>query len=88
MIPLTDRVFNNLSWEPVDGINLDKLLEGLTVIGAEPTDYPLTDAVILYLRNREGDILALDIGVDIFNTDPKGNPFYISMARAKPEGRG
>ena len=88
MIPITDRVFNNLSWEPVDGMSLDKLLEGLTVIVAEPTDYPLTDAVTLYLKDREGDILALDIGADIFNTEPEENPFYINMARAKPEGRG
>jgi len=54
MIPLTDNVFNRLSWEPVDGMSLDKLIEGLTVIGAEPTDYPLTDAVTIYLRDREG----------------------------------
>jgi len=85
MIPLTDNVFNRLSWEPVDGQSLDGLIEGLTVIGAEPTDYPLTDAVTIYLKDREGAVLALDIGADIFNTEPGGNPFYINMARAKPE---
>lgn len=85
MIPITDNVFNNLSWEPVDGESLDRMLEGLTVIGAEPTDYPLTDAVIIYLKDREGDILALDIGADIDNTEPERNPFYINIAKAKPK---
>ena len=85
MIPLTDNVFNSLSWEPVDGMSIDKAIEGLTVIGAEPTDYPLTDALTIYFRDRDGAILALDIGADIFNSEPEGNPFYINMARAKPE---
>lgn len=85
MIPLTDNVFNSLSWEPVDGMSIDKAIEGLTVIGAEPIDYPLTDALKIYFRDRDGAILALDIGADIFNSEPEENPFYINMARAKPE---
>lgn len=82
MIPLKDDVFNNLEWKPVDGMRVDKLLERLTVIGAEPTDYPLTDAVTIYFKDREGAVMALDIGADIFNSDPEENPFYINVARA------
>jgi len=81
MIPFTDNTFNALSWKPVDGMELDSLIQGLTVVGAEPTDYPLTDAITLYLRDRSGAILALDIG-----TDPETeNGFYIRKATAEQD---
>lgn len=87
MIPLTDRASNMLSWEPVDGKQLDRLTEGLTVVGAEPINYPSTDGAILYLKDSKGDLLALEIGADIYNTETGENPFYIMLAKAKPERR-
>ena len=81
MIPFTDNAFNALSWEPVDGMELDSLIQGLEVVGAEPTDYPLTDAITLYLRAKDGAILALDIGTD---TDTE-NGFYIRKATAEQD---
>ena len=39
MIPINDETFNNLDWQAVDGMQVDSLLQGLQIIGAEPTDY-------------------------------------------------
>lgn len=81
MIPLSADSFNALRWKPVDGMELDSLIQGLTVVGAEPTDYPLTDAITLYLRAKDGAILALDIG-----TDPDTSTgFYIRKATAEQD---
>lgn len=81
MIPFTDQTFNSLRWKRVDGMELDSLLQGLEVVGAEPTDYPLTDAVTLYFKDRSGAILALDIG-----TDPDTSTgFYIRKATAEQD---
>ena len=79
MIPFTDDTFNNLRWKTADGMELDSLLQGLTVVGAEPTDYPLTDAITLYFRAKSGAILALDIGTDT------GENFYIRTATAEQD---
>lgn len=79
MISLSDDSFNALSWKPVDGMELDSLIQGLTVVGAEPTDYPLTDAITLYLRAKDGAILALDIGTDT------STGFYIRKATAEQD---
>ena len=80
MIPIRDDVFNNLSWEHIDGLELDKAIEGLTVIGSEPTDYPLTDGITIYLKKPNGDVIALDIGADYFSPDEGENPFYTHLA--------
>lgn len=77
MIPLSADSFNALRWKPVDGMELDSLIQGLTVVGAEPTDYPLTDAITLYLRAKDGAILALDIGTS--------TGFYIRKATAEQD---
>lgn len=79
-LPTEDEDYNNLEYAPVDGEALDALIAGMEVIGAEPTDYPLTDGVTIYLRGKDGNIKALDIGADIFNTETEENPFYVSMA--------
>ncbi len=81
MIPIRDDVFINLKWESVDGLDLDKIIEGLTVVGSEPTNYPDTDGVTIYLKKPSGDLLALDIGVEYFSTDEGENPFYTQLAR-------
>lgn len=83
MIPLTDKAINNMRWKPVDGKKIDKLLEGLTVIGAEPIDYPDTDGITIYFRDRDGSILALETGIDLIDTEPEDNPFYATISRAK-----
>ena len=79
-LPTEDEDYNNLEYSPVDGEALDALIEGMEVIGAEPTDYPLTDGITIYLRASDGSIKALDIGTDIYSTDPEENPFYVSVA--------
>ena len=79
-LPTEDKDYNNLEYSPVDGEALDALIEGMEVIGAEPIDYPLTDGITIYLRAKDGSTKALEIGTDIFNTEPEENPFYISMA--------
>lgn len=83
MIPISETEFNNLKWEKVDGLEVDRLITGLEVVGAEPTDYPITDGLIIYLKDPEGNIIALDIGADLYTEDPEENPFYIAVARAK-----
>ena len=83
MIPIADTEFNRLSWEQVDGLEVDRIITGLEVVGAEPTDYPLTDGLTIYLRDKAGKILALDIGADIYTVDPEENPFYIAIAKAE-----
>lgn len=79
-LPTKDEQYNNLEYAPVDGEALDAIIEGMEVTGAEPTDYPLTDGVTIYLRAKDGSIKVLDIGADIYSTEPEENPFYLSMA--------
>ena len=87
MIPeilMDAKVYDNLRWEDVDGLKLDKLIEGMTVIGSEPIDYPLTDGIDIYLRGKDGFIYALEIGYDDFARDAETeNPFYVKMANVE-----
>lgn len=80
MIPIRDEAFNSLEWKPVDGLELEKLIEGMTVIGSEPTDYPLTDGITLYLRAASGRLIALDIGAELYTVGEDENPFYVRIA--------
>lgn len=88
MIPeilMDEKVYDYLSWEDVDGLKLDKLIEGMTVIGSEPIDYPLTDGIDIYLRSKDGAIYALEIGYyDDFVRDAETeNLFYVKMAKVE-----
>lgn len=83
MMIVTDDEYNNLDWEPLDGMKVNEMVEGLTALGAEPTDYPETDAITFFFRDRNGDILVIDTGADIFNTGEDENPFYVNVARVK-----
>lgn len=85
-----DDVYNSLKWSEVDGKELDKIIEGATIVGAEPTDYPLTDGITIYIKNRAGELIALDIGAD-FIKSPRSedeNEFYINMAVVPDTERG
>ena len=82
MIPVNDEVFNSLCWEAVDGLELDGVISGLTVIGAEPIDYPLTDGITLYAKDSTGKLLVFDIGVDPCSEEPS---FYVRKATIKEE---
>ena len=85
-----DDVYNSLKWSEVDGKALDKIIEGATIVGAEPTDYPLTDGITIYIKNRAGELIALDIGAD-FIKSPRSedeNEFYINMAVVPDTERG
>ena len=80
MIPINDETFNNLDWQAVDGMQVDSLLQGLQIIGAEPTDYPLTDSVIIYARNNDtGEIKVIDIGMDLITDEETEDSFYIRI---------
>ena len=71
---------DNTIWEPAEAQTIAEAIEGSTVTGAEPIDYPATDGLIIYLIGRSGRQLALEIGADP-DTDPAtGNPFYIRFA--------
>ena len=81
MIPINDETVNNLDWQAVDGMQVDSLLQGLQIIGAEPTDYPLTDSVIIYARNNDtGEIKVIDIGMDLITDEETEDSFYIRIA--------
>jgi len=81
MIPINDETFNNLDWQAVDGMQVDSLLQGLQIIWAEPTDYPLTDSVIIYARNNDtGEIKVIDIGMDLITDEETEDSFYIRIA--------
>lgn len=62
---LTDEAFNNLSWNKIDGEQLSELISGCTILGAEPTGYPLTDGAIFYLQDNSGNLAALELEVCI-----------------------
>lgn len=64
MLPdgVINDVFNDLEWEDMDVMELDKAVEGLTVIGGEPIGCPpYTDGTIIYLRQPNGDVMVLEI---------------------------
>lgn len=84
MIYITDEVFNNLSWEPVDGLELGAMIEGKTIVGGEPTDYPQTSGYTLYLQDKRGNISALCVDTELLIlNDPADydyTPLYIGIA--------
>lgn len=73
---ITDEVFDSLSWKNVDGQQLNGLITGWTVCGAEPINYPITDGAIIYLRDASGNLAAIEMG-----QEPGGDRFYIRYAK-------
>lgn len=59
--------------------HLDSLLEGYTIIGVEPCDYPVTEGFIFYLADRTGKDRVLK--VEATEEDPVK---YIKAYIAKP----
>ena len=78
---ITDKNFNRLKWEEIDGLELAGKIKGLEVTAAEPINYPMTDGIILYMRDKEGHELALDISAEAENEEE--NPFYIELAEVR-----
>jgi len=64
-----DNHIGRAAGDDVDGEQLDNLIKGAFVLGAQPVDYPLTDGVYLYLRLRTGDVIALFIETDVKDQD-------------------
>ena len=81
---MSGPLIDNLTWTPIPAEVLELIVNGSTVTGAEPIDAPLTDGLIIYLTDRSGRQLVLDIGADPM-TDPEENPFYIRIAEADRE---
>lgn len=72
-----DKALDKTEWKEIDGKELEEILRGQTIAGAEPIDYPLTDGAILYLIGKDGKLSALEIGVDIYKDDSQ---IYIKYA--------
>lgn len=71
-------------WKAVDGQDLERLLKGKTIAGADPIDYPLTDGVLFYLTGDSGALTVLEIGCDPFYGEDDG--FYIRYAEISLQG--
>lgn len=72
-----DKALDRAEWKEIDGKELEEILRGQTIDGAEPIDYPLTDGAIFYLTGKDGELSALDIGIDIYDNDSR---IYIKYA--------
>lgn len=85
MIQVTDKTFNRLTWGTLDAMDLDSLITGMEIVGAEPTDYPATDGLTIYLRSKSGELYALDTGYDPYMTEQPDPPVYIHWAKIPEE---
>lgn len=81
----TSDILDTTNWKNLDGARLDEILTGCTITGAEPIDYPLTDGFILYLRNAEGQEMALNVDGD--PTEPE-EYFTMQLARYNDKSTG
>lgn len=70
-------ILEEVEHKPVGGADLDSLVNGCVIVGAEPIDYPLTDGAIIYLKEKSGAVLALELGAG-----PDNGEFYIKLARS------
>jgi hypothetical protein len=78
MIPTkATKTLENAPWTNIDGQQLDKKVEHMRLVGAEPISYPLTDGVLLYMQDGQGRLHALQIGADLTEDDPQ---FEIKIA--------
>lgn len=50
---------------PIDCLELDKALAGMTIVGAEPVSYPLVDGIILYTKDLNGKTHVMTFGADL-----------------------
>lgn len=57
----TEEIFDKLYRKRLDGLQLDELITGCEILGAEPVGYPLTNGVILYLKKPDGCKLVLNL---------------------------
>lgn len=66
MIPITEEQENKLKWTDFDIDNIDSILTGLTIVGAETVGYPHyeLEGVVLYAKDKQGKLFVLDIGID------------------------
>ena len=76
MIP--DVAIERLDFQKLDAEQLDDLLTGCTITGAEPVDYPVTDGFLLYLIDKTGRRFVLSID----RVDDDDYQEYTVMSRA------
>lgn len=67
--------------------SLEQDLKGLTVTGAEPISYPLTDGILIYLTDPTGKKYILEVGADP-DAEPEENPFYWTFGEAVEDQEG
>lgn len=80
---IPDAVFDRLDWETVAAEDLNDILTGSTVLGAELVGLPnAPDGVLIYFDRSDGSIIAVD-----FDGDPIGveDAFLISVAYVEPD---
>lgn len=68
MNPFTSNEFNKLNWKAIGENDLNCIIEGMKILGTEPINYPLTDGIIIYLKDKDGAINALDISISEYET--------------------
>lgn len=69
----------------LEDFTLEQDIKGLTVTGAEPISYPLTDGIMIHLTDSAGKRYILEVG-DNPDAEPEENPFYWTFGEA-PEGQ-
>ena len=80
MVP--DVAIERLDFQKLDAEQLDDLLTGCTITGAEPVDYPVTDGFLLYLIDKTGRRFVLSI----YRADDEDCQEFTIMARAPYQG--
>ena len=76
------EALDNLETEHIDALELRKVIKGYTLEEVEPIDYPKTDGLLLYFRNKQGGLYVLEVGIcDPAIEDPTpADLFYIKAA--------
>lgn len=71
MIPISDDRFNSLEWKSCDWDELNEMISGLEVMGAEPCGLCLAEApfaregVCIYFRAKDNGVLVVCIDTDL-----------------------
>lgn len=67
--PVSEEVYNNLPFAPVDPMELIPLMIGGKIIHASPVDYPDTDGIDLYFIGSDGKCYIAFVGAYPYEED-------------------
>lgn len=83
---IPDAVFDRLDWETVEVEDINDILLGSTVLGAELIGLPnAPDGVLIFFRRPDGGIIAVDFDGNPYATE---EAFIISVAYVDPRSHG